>query len=203
MPIARMHIARMYIAFSSNRQVCCHSSDCLRAMCYACKMHSRNIPRMVIRWIGFSRDTSITIFFLFANSNKRMSFGILKLVNNYFSNFEVLAIGWPLTWNTEGGLIMTLTILHLCSLSDLFSGGRSVTKQKQNGNRTLEPWITRSYFRATTTGLVSLDQVERILYRNQLLTKSQSNIILCCYFSLKINSLFQTLVGAFFKHSND
>ena len=98
---------------------------------------------------------------------------------------------------------MTLTILHLCSLSDLFSGGRSVTKQKKKGNRTLEPWITRSYVRATTTGLVSLDQVERILYRNQLLTKSQSNIILCCYYSLKINSLFETLVGAFFKHFND
>ena len=33
----------------------------IRAMCYACKMHSRNIPRMVIRGIGFSRNTSITI----------------------------------------------------------------------------------------------------------------------------------------------
>ena len=98
---------------------------------------------------------------------------------------------------------MTLTILHLCSLSDLFSGGRSVTKQKKKGNRTLEPWITRPYVSATTTGLVLLDQVERILYRKQILTKSQSKIVLHSYYSLKISSLFQTLVGAFFKHFND
>ena len=37
-----------------------HSSNRLRAMCQARKMHSRIIPRMAIWLIGFLRDTSIT-----------------------------------------------------------------------------------------------------------------------------------------------